>query len=413
MPAPACTAEAAPTLTIRPSPAAIRWGVAALQAVAQVLTFMANILSHSARSPSCSVCHAKPPTKLIRATSRPVRALISAIAAEVASRSVRFTPASVQPFGPIRPAMRSGAPGATSSATTIAPALAASAATTEPRAPKPPVTTIVLPSICVSPAAGLGSPPAQTAEALRSGAPRRAPGPNARAGDQRPHRIGVGPPDRHAVAGGQADGQGAVDLALDPLDAVDIDHGRAVHPQEPLRIEPILQGVDRLADQVLAAVRVDAHIVPLGLEPLHRSQGQAHRPATAGHPHLGVVLRRRRLGLEARAAQGLAQRLALAAGALAIFDAPAARALARFDHLRELHGLEQIVAGRQTEGVDGVTVVGGDEDDRGAPAVQGLGHLQSAEAGKADVQEGDVGVHAPDQGQALVPVAGHADLTVL
>src|SRR3569623_801052 len=191
MPAPAFTAEAAPTLTIRPSPAAIMWGVAALQAVAQVLTFMANILSHSPRSPSCSVCQAKPPAMLTRASRRPVRALLSAIAAEVASRSVRLPPASV----------------------------------------------------------------------------------------------------------------------------------KRVH---------------RRAEQMLAAVGVDTHIVPLGLEPLHRGQGQAHRPAAPGDPHLGVVLRRRRLGLTARAAPGLPQRLALAAGALAIFGASAPRALDRIDPLRGL-----------------------------------------------------------------------------
>mgnify|MGYP006964487238 CR=1 FL=1 len=91
MPAPAFSAAAEPTLTIRPSPEAFRWGRAARLAFRAVVTFRACIRSQ-AGSASSVVCQTKPPAMFSRASSRPKRPMTAAIAWPACAGSVRSTP---------------------------------------------------------------------------------------------------------------------------------------------------------------------------------------------------------------------------------------------------------------------------------------------------------------------------------
>src|SRR5271170_7208368 len=135
----------APTLTMRPAPLANRWGIAACDACKAVFRLIANRRSQLAASPPSPFSQANPPAILMSASRRPNFATTFAMAARARSPEERSTPPSNSALGPSRSARPSGGAAAKSSAATEAPRSAATAATTLPRAPYPPVTATTLP----------------------------------------------------------------------------------------------------------------------------------------------------------------------------------------------------------------------------------------------------------------------------
>src|SRR5437660_1701620 len=78
------------------------------------------------------------------------------------------------------------------------------------------------------------------------------------------------------------DGILAVEPGLEPLDGIDVDDRGPVHAQEAIRIEPLLEALEAVAQEVLPAAGVDLHVVARGLEPLDVGDAdEVHRLAGA------------------------------------------------------------------------------------------------------------------------------------
>ncbi|MCY1432833.1 hypothetical protein D9M71_488410 [compost metagenome] len=158
--------------------------------------------------------------------------------------------------------------------------------------------------------------------------------------------------------------------------------------------ELVLQRLQRLVQQHLAASVTQGHVLVVGDEEDHlfqRNQLDALAGPCADMAARAGAAGRRRLGqrgeLHAVRPRSLLQRLGQVFGA---------------------HRLDQVADRADLEGFQGEFVVGGTEDHRrrGFALAQLGGNLQAIEAGHADIQQDDIRLQAVDQRQRFFAIAG-------
>src|SRR5579863_6818120 len=142
MPAPARPAAPAPMLTMRPPPAAMKYGRAAFDATTAVFRFIANMSSQVETSPFSSVSQRNPPATLTNTWKPSVAAATDLTAAFAASGTVRSTPPRSTCRAPNSCAAQPGTASRPSNPRRM-PRPAKRRATAAPRAPKAPVMTTV------------------------------------------------------------------------------------------------------------------------------------------------------------------------------------------------------------------------------------------------------------------------------
>ena len=192
---------------------------------------------------------------------------------------------------------------------------------------------------------------------------------------------------------------GAVTEGLEPRNAVDRDDHRAMNADEARRIEPRLERLHRLAQEMRAPLGGQRHVVAIGARPLdrvgadevvplRRADGEAARVA----PALAQLLDERQQVVPARRRTGARQ---------TTIDAR--------EHLVEalpVHRLHEIIHRAHLEGLQREPVVRRDEDDgrRLLAVEQRVRDLHARVTGHADVEEGKVGALALHRVERLVAV---------
>src|SRR4051812_19702196 len=167
-------------------------------------------------------------------------------------------------------------------------------------------------------------------------------------------------------------------------DRADVDDGAAMHLPEMLRVELARQLAERLLDEGLALRGHEPRVLGVRLEIEHLVDvDELERvPERCLQPLQAV-------GAGGDAARELFQQRVERRGGCcnAGLQAP--------DRLAEAFGgggLQDIVDGATLEGLDGVAIVGGHEDDM-REAGQGLRRLEAVQERHLDVEERDVGLH--------------------
>src|SRR5438105_2456461 len=199
------------------------------------------------------------------------------------------------------------------------------------------------------------------------------------------------------------DGILAVEPGLEPLDGIDVDDRGPVHAQEAIRIEPLLEALEAVAQEVLPAAGVDLHVVARGLEPLDVGDAdEVHRLAGAD----GDALLRAPLGADRLKEREDFRFDAAARGLRQLLEDVAHRPA----EARARERLEQVVDGVYLECAERERVVGGDEDDcRGRSGSELFQDAEAVPFGHLHVEKEQRRPQLPDLRHRLASVARLAD----
>ena len=193
----------------------------------------------------------------------------------------------------------------------------------------------------------------------------------------------------------------ATKVATDLRDRIDANYSGAMNLPELVRIELVDQLLDRLADQRLEGLGLHTSVFILGAEEKDLA-GWNHADIRA---HAGLNPSHVLARLETSAAESLRKLLQQIVHRIRLCLQPLAQAPAGERDALRLHGLEQVIDRAMVEGIDGILVVGGDEDQMRLSGER-LCSLDTVHLGHVDIEKDDIRFEAVHHDDRLAAIAG-------